>query len=68
MSELKTWGQIAYEAYIKSSGGKSIRGEQLPGWDDQDGAIAQHWEAAGRAVAKLAAPELFTVGIEGAAL
>jgi hypothetical protein len=44
-------GQVAYEAYVKSCGGKSIRGEDLPSWQDQAPAIRAHWEAAGRASA-----------------
>lgn len=46
----KRWGQIAYEAYVASCGGRSIRGEQLPAWGDQDPAIQGHWQAAGLAV------------------
>ena len=43
-------GRIAYEAYAKSCGYKSIRGEDLPVWQDQDPAIQAHWEAAAQAV------------------
>ena len=46
----KSWGQIAYEAYTEHCGGKSIRGEDLPSWQDQDPAIQEHWKAAGLAV------------------
>jgi hypothetical protein len=46
----KTPGQIAYEAYFDDCGGRSIKGEQLPLWEDQDTAIQRHWEAAGSAV------------------
>ena len=48
----KSWGRIAYEAYVASCGGKSIRGEQLPAWDGQDAAIQAHWSAAGLAVVR----------------
>jgi hypothetical protein len=44
-------GKIAYEAYLVSCGGKSIRGEELPTWDDQAPEIREHWTAAGNAVA-----------------
>jgi hypothetical protein len=43
-------GRIAYEAYLASCGGKSVRGDDLPSWDDQDPAIRAHWEAAALAV------------------
>lgn len=46
----KSWGQIAYEAYAANCGGKSIRGDDLPTWNDQDPAIRGHWQAAGLAV------------------
>jgi hypothetical protein len=44
------WGGVAYDAYYRSCGGKSIRGEQLPSWEDQDFEIRLHWEAAALAV------------------
>lgn len=47
--KLKTSGQVAYEAYVDSCGGKSVRGEDLPSWDGQDPAIRVHWEAAAQA-------------------
>jgi hypothetical protein len=43
-------GQAAYEAYVEHCGGKSIRGEALPSWDDQYPAIREHWEAAAEGV------------------
>ena len=43
-------GQSAYEAYVESCGGKSIRGDDLPTWADQEPAIREHWEAAAEAV------------------
>lgn len=46
------FGQIAYEAYLESCGGKSIRGDDLPSWADQDPAIRAHWVAAAQAVVK----------------
>jgi hypothetical protein len=43
-------GQTAYEAYCKSSGGKSlISGAPLPAWDGLKPEIKTAWEAAGRA-------------------
>ena len=57
MSTFRSWGRIAYEAYVKSCGNKSIHGEALPSWDDQRPDIKAHWEAAGKAVANLADPE-----------
>jgi hypothetical protein len=48
----KTYGQIAYEAYFESCGGKSlISGAPLPEWPAQSDAIKKAWEAAGDAVA-----------------
>lgn len=46
-------GQIAYEAYSASVGGKSVRGEQLPTWDEQvtdNHDVAAAWCAAAQAV------------------
>ncbi len=43
-------GQVAYEGYIASCGGKSIHGEDLPSWQDQAPAIREHWRAAADAV------------------
>ena len=52
MSELPTgYGQIAYEAYVESCGGLSVRGEPLPSWADQYPGIRTHWDAAAQAVA-----------------
>lgn len=43
-------GQRAYEAYAEHCGGKSVHGEDLPGWDDQAPEIRDHWHAAASAV------------------
>jgi len=43
-------GQVAYEAYAKDCGYKSIRGDDLPTWLNQDPAIQAHWDAAAKAV------------------
>jgi hypothetical protein len=47
---IKTHGQIAYDAYFEHCEGKSIRGEDLPAWNDQASEIRDHWEAAAWAV------------------
>jgi len=47
----KTIGQIAYEAYCKSSEGKSlISGATLPDWDNLKPVIKKGWQAAADAV------------------
>ena len=53
MTELfaKSLGQVAYEAYVRHCGGKSVHGEDLPSWDGQDPVIQEHWEFAADAVA-----------------
>lgn len=28
------WGRVNYEAYVCAVGGKSVRGEDLPTWDE----------------------------------
>lgn len=50
----KTLGQVAYEAYIEFSDGKSlVTGESLPTWHDQDPVRQQAWDIAGHAVARV---------------
>lgn len=51
MSEL---GRIAYEAYSRDAGGRSIHGEPLPLWPEQSDEIRAHWDAAAAAVADAA--------------
>lgn len=48
------WGGLAYDAYFRHCGGRSIRGEPLPAWKDQDPAIRAHWFAAANAVKMVA--------------
>lgn len=48
------WGGLAYDAYFRHCGGKSIRGESLPSWENQDPAIRAHWFAAANAVKMVA--------------
>lgn len=43
-------GRIAYEAYWQSCGGLSVRGETLPGWEEQKPEIREHWRASADAV------------------
>lgn len=48
---MKTYGQIAYDAYCAATGGKSLAtGDPLPAWDDLPDAISEAWMASGRAV------------------
>ncbi len=43
-------GQVAYEGYLVSCDGKSIRGEDLPAWNAQAPEIREYWRAAADAV------------------
>lgn len=43
-------GRVAYDAYSAAVGGKSVRGEALPSWDNQDHDVAAAWCAAAQAV------------------
>ena len=53
MSNGRSLGQVAYEAYCERSDGVSlVSGEQLPSWDDLSPVIAEAWEAAGQDVAR----------------
>jgi hypothetical protein len=53
--ELKTareYGEIAYDAYIEDSGGRSlISGVKLPAFDELPGPVMKAWCAAGISVA-----------------
>lgn len=53
---LTSAGQVAYEAYVASCGGKSVHGEDLPSWAGLAPAIQAHWEAAAQAVAGMPEP------------
>ena len=47
----KSPGQVAFEAYVAFSNGKSlVSGDDIPGWDALSGIIQQAWEAAAFAV------------------
>jgi hypothetical protein len=50
-------GQIAYEGYCKSSGGKSlVSGADLPPWENLSPEIQQAWQCAANAVADAVCP------------
>lgn len=45
MSEASSLGQVAYEAYLEASGGRSlVSGTQLPTWERQAEVIRKAWE------------------------
>jgi hypothetical protein len=44
-------GELAYAAYCEAVGYKSVRGDTLPGWADQDERLQEAWDAAAEAVA-----------------
>lgn len=47
-----SYGQIAYQGYLKKSKGRSlVSGHKLPKWNQLDNAIKEAWEAAAAAVA-----------------
>lgn len=49
----KTRGQIGYEAYAKSTGGKTFDGRDMPTWkeiEEKSPKIAQAWEDAAKAI------------------
>jgi hypothetical protein len=52
MVDLRSRGQIAYDAYAEDAGWLSIHGEHLPRWEHLDRAIQRHWDAAAQAVAR----------------
>ena len=45
-------GEIAYNAYCAARGWKSVRGEPLPHWQQQDDTLRAAWCDAAEAVAK----------------
>lgn len=49
---MEDFARIAYEAYVRSCGGKSVHGEDLPAWEAANPAIRVHWDAAAQAVVK----------------
>ena len=49
---MQSLGKIAYNAYRKSSGGKSlVSGVKLPEWEELSNEIRTAWECAASAVA-----------------
>jgi hypothetical protein len=46
----KQLGKIAYEAYCKSRGWKSVRGEPLPQFEAQEERLQVAWQEAAEAV------------------
>jgi hypothetical protein len=54
---VKELGQVAYEAYVESTGGRSaVTGQPLPAWGDQQAPILQAWRAAAQAVVAACQP------------
>lgn len=47
---MEDMAKVAYEAYVQSCGGVSVKGDPLPTWEDQRPEIRQHWDAAAQAV------------------
>ena len=58
-------GQVAYEGYLVSCDGKSIRGEELPDWDHQAPEIRGHWRAAADTVVMFLDLRRFNLGTGG---
>lgn len=53
MSDTTTYGEIAYDAYCESVGGKAYNGEPLPAFKDiAKESVRRGWEAAAGAVAE----------------
>lgn len=56
-SETKSLGQIGYEAYAESTGGKTWDGKPMPTWEEIEARtphVAKAWEDATRAAGKIA--------------
>lgn len=47
---MTSFGQIAFEAYSQSTGGKTYDGRDIPTWDELTERIQQAWEAAAQAI------------------
>ena len=43
-------GKIAYDAYCKERGWKSVRGDSLPQWEQQDQSLRTAWVYGAQAV------------------
>lgn len=62
---MKTNGQIGYEAYATSTGGRTYDGKQMPLWTSLPTNITAAWEAAARAVLDRAPPSAPRTAEEG---
>lgn len=49
----KTLGQLGYEAYARSTGGKTFDGRDMPTWSALPDKIKQAWHDAARAVSDM---------------
>lgn len=50
---MKTYGQVGYEAYAESTGGKTFDGRDMPKWDELPARIKTAWEYASEAILEL---------------
>ena len=51
MIEVKDGGKLAYNAYCEAVGWKSVRGDNLPKWEEQSEKLQAAWNKAALAVA-----------------
>jgi hypothetical protein len=58
MSQQKTLGQIAFDAYIESKKGTTFDGRPIPTWENLGDPVRNAWEAAGEAANATNAKEL----------
>lgn len=65
----ETFERLGYEAYAKSTGGKTYDGRDMPAWDDLPDRIKCAWYAAWRAIVdrerERSAPPLSQAGEKG---
>jgi len=47
---VKSYGQIAFEAYNEAKGGLTWDGKPIPPWSDVGDAVRDGWDSAARAV------------------
>jgi len=50
MADLRSLGQVAYDAYSEDAGHKSVHDEHLPDWFGSSPEVRTHWEASAEAV------------------
>lgn len=64
---MKSLGQIAFEAYNESKGGKTYDGKPIPPWgtltDETGLAVRRAWEAAAQAVEAEVTSEIAAAGL-----